>query len=63
LCGNKRVRAVVSNAQQLMPFHPRKPEQTCHPVTSAENYQRYISSRQEEIPLITFEGEKKAPFC
>lgn len=46
----------LSNAQQLTPLHPRKPEQTCHPVTWAENCQRW--KRWAENPF-AHTGRKK----
>lgn len=48
---------LLSNAQQLTPLHPRKPEQTCHPVTGAQNRQRDGSGTHKKIPLLTQEGE------
>lgn len=53
------------HTQQLMPLHPRKPEQTCHPVTSDENCKRDASNRQEKIPLLIKKGERGGitPLC
>lgn len=54
------------HTQQLMPLHPKKPEQTCHPVTSDENCKRDASSRQEKIPLLILKkGERWGitPLC